>query len=309
VAVTLTEAAKYTTNMVKRGVIETIIKDSMVLQKLPFEDIVGNALQFLRENSLAGADFYAPNEVWTESTGDVTQVTAGLCILGGDADVDNFLKATRADKTNFEAQTVDNKAKAVKHTFLDYFYNGDITVNTKAFNGLHKLVDVTNRLVSEGSGSTGSALNLTNLDIAIDKVLDGRPNWMIMSKDLRRRIKQYIQSSGFFQTLDKDDFGNRIMEYDGVDIYVDDFVSVVETISSGVWSAATGGATQSIFMGEFGTKAICGLQNGGLEVKKLGQLNDKDAARWRVRWYPGLTLFAPHKLVIVDGITSAAVAA
>lgn len=307
-AVTLTEAAKYTTNMVKRGVIETIIKDSMVLQKLPFEDIVGNALQFLRENSLAGADFYSPNEVWTENTGDVTQVTAGITILGGDADVDNFLKATRADKTNFEAQTVDNKAKGVRHTFLDYFYYGDTTVSTKAFNGLHVLVP-TAQQIHEGSTATGSPLNTTNLDAAIDLILDGRPDWIIMRKSLRRRLKQYIQTSGFFQTMDKDDFGNRVMEWDGVDIHVDDFLVGTETISSDAYSAKTGGATESVFLGNFGTKAICGLQNGGLEVKKLGQISDKDGVRWRVRWYCGLTLFAPHKIARIDGITSAAVAA
>ena len=85
-AVTLAEAAKYTTNMVRKGVLEEIIKDTMVLQRLPFEDIVGNALQYLRENTLAGADFYVPNETWTESTGDVTQVTAGITILG-DVDI------------------------------------------------------------------------------------------------------------------------------------------------------------------------------------------------------------------------------
>lgn len=307
-AVTLTEAAKYTTNMVKKGVLEEIIKDSMVLQRLPFEDIVGNALQFLRENSLAGADFYVPNEVWNESTGDVTQVTATITILGGDADVDNFLKATRADKTNFEAQTVDNKAKAVRHTFLDYFYYGDTATNAKAFNGLHKLV-VAGQQTHQGSGATGAALSLANLDAAIDAILDGKPDWIIMTKALRRRIKQYIQTSGGWQTMDKDDFGNRVMEYDGIDIHVDDFLTLTETISGGAYASKTGGATNSVFLGRFGTKDVCGLQNGGLEVVNLGKLQHKDARRWRVRWYVGLTLFRTFSLHRIDGITNAAVVA
>jgi hypothetical protein len=303
VAVTLTEAAKYTTNMVKKGVLETIIKDTMVLQKLPFEDILGNALQYLRENSLASVDFYAPNEVWTESTGDVTQLTAGITILGGDADVDNFLKATRADKTNFEAQTVDNKAKATRHTFLDYFYYGDATTNAKAFSGLHKLLD-SSQATHQGSGSTGAALSLANLDLAMDLILDGKPDWIIMPKAIRRRIKQYIISQGAMAITSKDDFGNRVMEYDGVDIYSDDFLLMTETISSAAYSAKTGSNTGSVVTGRFGTKDICGLQNGGLEVKKLGPVMDKDGVRWRVRWYAGLTSFRTFSFGIIDGITN-----
>jgi hypothetical protein len=39
-ALTLTEAAKFSRNMLKKGVIEEIIKDSVVLQKLPFIDVM-----------------------------------------------------------------------------------------------------------------------------------------------------------------------------------------------------------------------------------------------------------------------------
>jgi hypothetical protein len=235
-------------------------------------------------------------------------VTAGITILGGDADVDNFLKATRADKTNFEAQTIDNKAKAVRHTFLDYFYYGDTATAPKSFDGLHLLVESA-RQVHEGSGATGSALNMSNLDEAIDLVLDGRPDWMIMPKAIRRRIKQYITTSGAIALTNKDDFGNRVMEYDGVDIHVDDFLGLVETISSGAYTEKTGGATASIFLGRFGTKDILGLQNGGLEVKALGQLDNKDAKRWRVKWYCGLALMRTFSLVRIDGITNVAAVA
>jgi hypothetical protein len=304
VAVTLTEAAKYTTNMVRRGVLEEIIKDSVVLQRLPFEDIVGNAFQYLRENSLAGADFYVPNEVWTESTGDVTQVTAGITILGGDADVDNFLKATRADKTNFEAQTVDNKAKAVRHTFLNYFYYGDTSVSTKAFNGLQKLM-VSNMRINQGSGNTGAALSLANLDVLIDLILDGKPDWIIMNKAIRRRIKQYMMGLGSLAITSKDDLGNRVMEYDGIDIYVDDFIVQTEAISGGSYSAKTGGVTSTVYAGRFGTQDLLGLQNGGLEVKSLGQLTNKDAKRWRVRWYCGLALMRTFSFGGIDGVTNA----
>src|SRR4051812_46675521 len=108
-AMTLTEAAKYTTNKVKKGVLTIIAKDSMVMQKLPFQDVTGNALQYLRENTLPTGSFFAPGEVWTENTGDATQKTAALTILGGDADVDNFVRKTRSNYTDLKAETIAKK--------------------------------------------------------------------------------------------------------------------------------------------------------------------------------------------------------
>ena len=43
-AITLEEASKLSNDMLKIGVIETIIKDSPILQRLPFIEIVGNSL-------------------------------------------------------------------------------------------------------------------------------------------------------------------------------------------------------------------------------------------------------------------------
>ena len=52
-------------------------------------------------------------------------MTAALKIMGGDADVDNFLQATYADPNDLEAEVIASRASAVAHKFLDAFYNGD----------------------------------------------------------------------------------------------------------------------------------------------------------------------------------------
>ena len=54
---------------------------------------------------------------WTEATPTFTQVTANLKILGGDADVDNFLQATYADPNDIEAEVVSSRAKSIAHLF------------------------------------------------------------------------------------------------------------------------------------------------------------------------------------------------
>src|SRR5918997_2604015 len=124
-ALALTEAAKLANDVVLAGVIETIVKDSPVLQRLPFIDLVGNALTYNRENAAAGANWFAVGDTWTEGTPTFTQVTATLKILGGDADVDQYLARTRNNVQDLEAAVVELKAKAVRQEFEEGFVNRD----------------------------------------------------------------------------------------------------------------------------------------------------------------------------------------
>jgi hypothetical protein len=306
---TLAEAEKYTTNMVKKGVLKEIIRESPVLQEMEWIDVVGNAYQYLRESTLPTIQFYAPNEVWTESTGDVTQHTAVLRIMGGDADVDNFLKATRSNYTDLEAETIESKAKAAKHTFLDAFYYGDNAANPKQFDGVHKIIaSITAQQIHEGSGTTGSALNATNLDAAFHKIRDGKPRLMMMTREVHQRMAQYLRSKGNLFTTDRDKWGNWMTMWNGVRVEYDDFLTQTETITGDAYSAKTGGATSSIFLLRFGSKDLLGLQNGSLTTKKLGQLESKDAVRWRIRWYCAIALMRTISIARIDGITNVAMA-
>ncbi len=84
--------------------IETIITESMILELLPFMEVTGTSVTYNREATLPAATFYDVGDAWTEATPTFTQKTATLKILGGDADVDNFLQATYADPNDIEAE-------------------------------------------------------------------------------------------------------------------------------------------------------------------------------------------------------------
>src|SRR4030043_509277 len=142
-ALTLAEGAKLSNDMLLRGVVETIVKESPILQRIPFIEIVGNGLTYNRENTLPSIDFYDVGDTWSESTPTFEQKTANLKIMGGDADVDNFLKATRSNIQDLEAAVVELKAKALKDKFEDTFIYGNSAVNAKQFDGLRKLIDTT----------------------------------------------------------------------------------------------------------------------------------------------------------------------
>jgi hypothetical protein len=95
-----------------------VINDSPILQRLPFVEIVGNGLTYNRENVAPTAAFYAVGETWAENTPTFTQVRTALSILGGDADVDNYLAGTRNNVQDLEAAVVELKAKAVQRKFV-----------------------------------------------------------------------------------------------------------------------------------------------------------------------------------------------
>src|SRR3712207_5549255 len=182
-AVTLTEAAKLSNDVVLAGVIETIVKDSPILQRLPFIELVGNALTYNRENAAAGANWFAVGDTWTEGTPTFTQVTATLKILGGDADVDQYLATTRANVQELEAAVVELKAKAVRQEFEDAFIVGDGTGNK--FTGIKSAIVAGQTLAL---GGNGAALSLAKLDELIDLVKPGQPDLLLMSRRSRRHL-------------------------------------------------------------------------------------------------------------------------
>lgn len=309
--VTLTEAEKFTTNFVKKGVLREIIKDSVILQKLPFIDVVGNALQYLVENTLPTAQFYDPNEAWVEGAGTWLNRTAVIKILGGDADVDNFLQKTRSNgHADLKAETIIQKAKAVKHTFLDRFYYGDIAGNSKEFDGLHKIMAgfPATQTINQSADITPDPLSMDNLDELFDRVLDGVGDCFIMPRKLRKRINQFLRgpTGGNLHISDRNAWGNVVQEYNGVGIYTDDFLSSVELLTAGgAYSAKTGGTGMSIFYLRFGPQDLTGLQSGGLETIPLGQLESKDATRTRIRWYPSIACLRTISIARIVGISDA----
>jgi len=315
-AMTLVESAKLTNDYLVAGVIATIVKDNPLMERLPFIDIVGEALKYNRENGIPTASFYDVGDTWAEDTPTYTPVTVALKILGGDADVDQFIQQTRSNINDQEATAIELKAKAVRHKFEDAFFYGDATAFTKEFDGLHAagsypLIAATQQVHMGDSGhTTGQALNLIKLDEAIDMVKPGKPELMVMTRAIRRRISQHTRASGYHFTVGTDQMGRQIPMYGEVPMVISDFLVQTELIlTSGTYaySAKTTGLTSSIFLMQFGESGICGAQSGPITVVRLGELETKDASRTRIKWYCTLLNYGTLSASLVDGITDAAV--
>jgi hypothetical protein len=279
-ALLLSESAKLSNDMVQRGVIETIIEESPVLQMLPFETIEGNSYKYNQENTLGGAQFYAVNGTWTEATASFTQKTANLSILGGDADVDNFIQRVRSDIQDQRAVQTALKAKSVARSFEQTFVGGDTAADANSFDGVWKLATAGQTI------DANAALGLTHVDQLVDKVLGGKPDLLLTTRKQRRALKGLLAASAHYVERGETSFGRQVMLYDGIPVEISDFLGDVET--SG---AMTGGSQSSMYAIHFSAlDGLVGLQNGSVEVVDLGQLESKDATRVRIRWYVGLAL-------------------
>ena len=292
-AITLAEASKLSNDTLLSGVIETIAQESPILQRLPFIEIVGNGLTYNREGTAPSASFYDVGDTWDEDTPTFTQITASLKILGGDADIDNFLKATRSNIQDMEAAVVQLKARAVQSLFDDTFVNGDTSVDAGSFDGVGKMAGG-GQTVS--MGTNGASLSLAKLDELVDKVRGGKPDLLLMSRRSRRSLNILARTSGSFLEADRDQFGNMLQYYDGIPIGLNDYIGDADTVG-------TSTDCSTVYAMQFGEGAMTGLTApGGLTVERVGSLETKDASRIRVKWYAGLALFNTVKLAKLTGV-------
>ncbi len=303
-ALTLAEASKLSNDVLLQGVVETIVKESPILQHLPFIEIVGNGLTYNQEKTLPNIDFYDVGDTWAESTPTFEQKTANLKIMSGDADVDNFLKATRSNIQDLETSVIELKAKALRDKVEETFIYGDSTTNAKQFDGLRVLIDTTtagDQVIA--MGDTGATLTLNKLDELIDAVKGGKPDMLLMSRRSRRKINALVRAAGGMMDTDRDTWGNFIQLWDGIPIGVNDWILDTHVLVDGLETATTGGTCSAIHAIQFGEGALCGLTSPGfLQVEPIGPLENKDASRTRVKWYCSLALFSSVKAAALIGV-------
>jgi hypothetical protein len=92
----------------------------------------------------------------------------------------------------------------------------------------------------------------------------------MVARSLRR-------ASGNLLEVDVDAFGQRALFYVGMPLYIDDFISDAQVQGS------SGSVCSSVYAVKFGQGVgVLGLEHGGIQIEKVGELETKDATRWRL---------------------------
>lgn len=312
-AVTLAEAAKLTQATLKRGVIETFVQESVILDRIPFMPIEGNGYTYNSEATLPGVEFRAVNASYSESTGTVNPKTETLVILGGDADVDRFIVKTKGNINDQRAIQTRMKVKAASYKFQDTFINGDTAVDANAFDGLKKrltgsqVIDTaTNGLPVVGADDAARHNFLDKVDellAAVPGCTDLFMNAAVLGK-FRSSARRLTNS---VQTIEA--FGKTIETYNGVRLNdignkADGNPIIPQTETQGSSNVAS-----SIYAVRWGLtdddQAVTGLTNGGVQVDDLGQLESKPAYRTRIEFYCGVGLFGGRAAGRLRGVLAA----
>lgn len=291
-AITLVESAKLSQDMLQKGVIETMVRTSAVLEVLPFMEIVGNAYVYNQVATLPTVAFRTVNEGYTEASASFTQVTASLKMLGGDVDVDKFIAQTRGNLNDQRAIQTELKAKAVAEAYTTQFFYGDVAVQTKGFNGLVKFVSGGQDIAV---ADAGGALTLDDLNKLIDAVPHGA-DALFVSRSARRIVMNLLQASQHYIETGVDAFGKPVVSYAGVPIRVcEDAVMPAQGVA--------GADGYDIFAVKLGAMSdVCGIQNGGVTVTDIGELETMPVYRTRIEWYCGLAVFNPNSVARLKGI-------
>lgn len=313
-ALTLIEAAKlYISNGedVRGAVVQMFGESNNVMRYLPFTDINGNALNYAQEGTLPGVAFRGVNESFTPSTGVINPIVEPLRIAGGEVDVDTFI----IDTMGMEARSTHEamKIKAITQDFQRVFFKGDNATNPAEPDGLQNRL-TGDQVISNASGSplAAAALSLAKLDETIDAV--SNPTHIFMSKALKRRLSAAARSSSISGNIQMglDQFGASVMLYNGIPVVAIADAADKDTVLTFTEAASVGSSTvsTSIYVVSLMPGMLTGIQSaGGMNVRDLGELDDKPVYRTRVQWYASIALLhsraAARLCDIIDGAVTA----
>ncbi|MFJ2407104.1 major capsid protein [Streptomyces xanthochromogenes] len=310
-ALSLAEAAKLSTTDLQRGVIETFVQESPILDRLPLMPIEGNAYAYNSEATLPGVEFRGVNESYSESTGTVNQKTETLVILGGDADVDTFIAKTRGNLNDQRALQETLKVKAASYKFQDTFFNGDVAVDPKSFDGLRKRL-IGNQVLSAGTNGLGPVAGGHDFFDALDALIAQVPGLSAGNGAIyaNRKIIAKIASSarrlGGYEMVQEALTGKRIATYQGIALLDPGQTAAGADILPTTETQGTATDASSIYAVKFGRnegdKGVTGLTNGGVSVRDLGELDSKPAYRTRIEFFCGLALFSGQAAARLNGV-------
>ena len=301
-AVTLAQAAALETDPVRRGALETAVTVSTVWDRLPFENITGNAYAYDKDKVLPGTSFRTVNEAYIESTGVVNQDIERLVILGGDADVDRFIENTmQSSRGVLMADQVRMKLESAQGTYADALFNGDVDVNPKGFDGLRKRL-VGAQVIDAGAAASNEAF-LDDLDLLFAQVHGGSPDAVYGPKELIGRLKSLGRKVGGAEYINSEITGKREWTWNGVPFLDPGEHWSGRRILPFVPTGAGSDLYAVKFARGFNDHGLLGITNGGLTADYLGELQEKPAYRTRIDFYTGLVAQGGQAAARLRGVT------
>lgn len=234
---------------VAEHVIDTFIRESEILELLPFDNCVsptgGSTLTYgyVQQKLPSTAAFRAINTEYEPNEAKVEKKSVELKVFGGSFNIDRVIKQAEGMYNNMAMQ-MEEKIKAAVGTFHNAMINGDSAVESESFDGLDKF------LVGQSTEyNTGGVIDLSTIDKikanadvfyeALLKLINSTGAHAIMvNADMKTKIQTVARILGY-KTESEEAFGRVITTIGENKVRIIDLKNVVEVSGEGDGATAT----------------------------------------------------------------------
>jgi len=297
---TLSELRKQVTNEILQGVIETIVDTDQIFNILPFRKVTGSGLLVTWEKEIPVAGFIGATDTVPQSEGlKLDQFTENVRIIARNIDIPKF--ATEVEGAPV-LPFIKAEIKAMSRAYRKAMFTGDSSSDPNVFDGLDRQIA---RIESKGLQRSIDAgtnpLSFSMLDellsimkLGVDAIVM-HPRAYIAYKELLRSEGHGTDSA----MLQLKNFGKPVLTFDGIPVLQSEYVPLTTDSNNNM--------VTNIYALHFSVAdGVTGLYGGsggaGIQYRKLGEVPDKLAVRYRFEWYCGFTVLSPYAVGAVKNI-------
>jgi hypothetical protein len=266
-------AGKLSAETTERAVIEYMADKDELFALLPFTKSPSDVYSWYRTGDVPTASVVDPYGTIPEVDVVGTKMQNRISMIAADVVVYNFEATAVEQLVDRVLEKTLAASEAITRAFKRLFIRGN-SANPNEFDGLDRFVDPS-MVVDAGSG--GAPISFQLLDQLLEKFPAGaEPTAFIVHPRTYLSIKALLRT--LYVTPEQvmlPNFGRPVMAYNGIPILRNEYIPITSGLTS-VYAVRLGQtAVHGVYMGD----------NAGVVIEEVGKVQDKDARKWRLKWY------------------------
>jgi len=266
-------AGRLSAETTERAVIEYMADKDELFALLPFTKSPTNIYSWYRTGDVPTASVVDPYGTIPEVDTVGTVMQNKISMIAADVVVYNFEATAVEQLVDRVLEKTLAASEAITRAFKRLFITGN-QANPNEFDGLDRFVDPS-MVVDAGSG--GAPISFQLLDQLLEKFPAGaEPTAIIVHPRTYLSIKALLRT--LYVTPEQvilPNFGRPVLAYNGIPILRNEYIPITSGLTS-VYAVRLGQtAVHGVYMGD----------NAGVVIEEVGKVQDKDARKWRLKWY------------------------
>lgn len=318
---TIAEFSKIEGDPLRKSILDYFLMEVVFTQLMPWETIGQLSTGIIRYQDLPSMGFRRINAGYDSTDiGHLEHKMEAISLFGRDIDTDEAIARSKNSIADARALMQQMTLKGMVYTLNDKFINGLTNLaNPLEFNGLKKRIDdnvadgFTGQKIDAacaGKGilndSAASQAFLDKLNQAMFAVAGHQPQLLLMNSDLYLAVFSLLRREKLLDTT-RDMFDRQIDVYRGARMVdmgtkADQLTKIITSTETSTGAEGSSEHT-SLYCVRFGVgDMMWGLQQFPMEVKDLGELQEKPTYRTRITWNIGMADANPYASSRLYGI-------